>query len=559
MIVALAAITISTVISLNFYDRFWYPPDDGAYAHVASRILHGEVLNGGVQDVHAGYVNFVNATALALFGMELVSLRIPLAVLNVLQALIVYLLLHRGGIWLALSASVAVSSLSFVQFLNPTAHWYSLFLVLLIPLVLVDMPHGSFRRVVALGLVVGLIAMFRQLTGIIVAVAVCSWLIMEVTDSRTRSWAPRLVLFTLALLIAAYVLKQADLATALLFGSWPVALLLVAAARVSLPPRETARILAGLALGIVIACLPLVCYHLYHGSLQTWFQDTIGAALEIPQLGFIERQSFTSFATLVIPQLVSWGNPAAALNALFWLFLIVLPALNGAILLRRTVLGSSGFTAADALAWLACFYSLVALHYQIPIYLFYVAGLNAVALAALMHMARTPTRVLASLALVAASGLALYFHAGQSLARGVHGTIQGERTEQLEPCGLPRCGLRLDPREVFTYRKLVARISARSAAGDCILALPSDAGLYFLTGRCNPTRFFNSALGLRSDADVEALLSQLRSRPPAVLIHRPADKYNTPLTQQLVMRMGKLYRHTEQVGEFVMYWGKSES
>ncbi len=553
---AVAAITIATAISVAFYDRFWYAPDDGAYAHVASRILQGEVLNGTVQDVHAGYVNFVNAAALALFGPDLTSLRIPLAVLNVLQALIVYLLLQRSGVWLALSASVAVSSLSFVQFLNPTAHWYCLFLVLLVPLVLTVMPRDGWPRFIALGLVMGLIATFRQLTGIIAAVAVLGWLILERSDSRGRAWETRLVLVVIALLIAAYVVRQADLATAVLFGAWPVALLLVAAWRANLALSAALRIAGGLALGMLLACLPLIVYHVYHGTLQSWIHDMVGAALAIPRFGFIEHQSYLSLATLAIPGLASWGNPAVALNALFWLFLIVTPAINGALLLRRALRSSLGVSGADALAWLACFYTLVALHYQIPIYLFYVAGLNAVALAALMSTAHARAAVGATL--LAVSAVAVYFHAGQSLARGVDGTIHGERSAQLVPCGLPRCGLRLDPRDVHVHRELVSRIAAHSAQTDCILALPSDAELYFFTGRCNPTRFFNSALGLRRDAELDNLLSHLRTRPPAMLIHRPSDKYNTPLTQQLVARLAPLFRRHERVGDFILYWDTTE-
>lgn len=548
------AIAISTCISVAFYDRFWYPPDDGAYAHVASRILRGEVLHRAIQDVHAGYINFANAAALALFGMDLSSLRIPLAVLNVLEALIAYFVLQRGGPWLALAGGVAVSSLSFVQFLNPTAHWYCLFLALLIPVVMIRMARDSMQRLVALGLIVGAIAMFRQLTGVIVAIAVCSWLLMEGEASPRRTLAPRVVLAGFALLITGYVLRHADLTTALLFGLWPVALLIVSASRASKTPRDAARILFGVMLGALMSCLPLAGYHLYHGSLHAWLDDIVGAALEIPQLTFIAQQSFTSIATTAIVQLASPESPSAALNAVFWLGLIALPTINSVVLLRRVASGIIPITSAHALAWVASFYALVALHYQIPLYLQYVAGLNVVALAALALTMSARARALVATTLVATSAVALYFHAGQSLSRGVDGTISGERSEQLVQCDLPRCGLRVDPRDVLVYRQIVARILARSADDDCILALPSDAALYFVTGRCNPTRFFNSALALRTTADVEAVISDLWTRPPALLIHRPTDKYNTPLTEQLVARARGLYMRNERVEEFVLYW-----
>lgn len=551
----LAALAAAAAISIFFYDRFWYPPDEGAYAHVASRILAGEVLNRDVQDVHAGYINFVNAAAFKRLGIDLVSLRIPLALLNVFQALLVYLILRRGGLWLAFGGSLAVSSLSFVQFLNPTAHWYCLFLALLIPVILSRVPGPGWLRLILLGLVVGTIAMFRQLTGVIAGIAVIGWLVMEGTaPGLPRVWTSRLLLLALAALIAWYALGRADPAAAVLFAGGPVILLLVSGWHASVSTRECLRMAAGVALGATLAVLPLFAYHLLHGSLATWLDDTVAAAFEIPQLGFIDAQSFTSFATLLVPQFAAWRSPQLVLNALFWLALIVLPLVNSVTVLSRLQQGTLTYGAAGPLTWFASFYALVALHYQIPIYLFYVAGINAAALAASMISARTIGRAMVAAALVGLSVVALYFHAGQSLARGVEGTIKGERADQLEPCGLPRCGLKLEPREILVHRKLVARITASTGADECIFALPSDAELYFLSQRCNPTRFFNSALGLRADSEVGALLSRLKSSPPAMLIHRPGDKYNTLLTQQLVAQMRPWYAEEERIGEFNVYW-----
>jgi hypothetical protein len=551
----LAALIAAAVISASFYDRFWYAPDDGAYAHIASRILAGEVLNSGVQDVHAGYVNFANAAALAHFGIDFVSLRVPLAILTVIQALIVYLILRRGGILLAFAGSLAVSSLSFVQFLNPTAHWYCLFLTLLIPVIVSRVPGPGWLRLILLGLVVGTIAMFRQLTGVIAAIAVFGWLIMEGTAPGVpRVWTTRVIMLGLSALVGWYALGHADSAAAALFAGGPVALLLVSGWHASVSTRECLRIAGGLAVGAVIACLPLLGYHIHHGSLSTWLDDTVVTAYQIPQLGFIGAQSFTSFATLLLSQFVHWSKPALILNALFWLLLILLPIINSLTVLRRLQQATLTYGAAGPLMWCASFYALVALHYQIPIYLFYVAGISAAALAAAMVSARTAGRAVMAAALVCISVVALYFHAGQSLARGVEGTIRGERGEAPVACGMAHCSLRLEPRDALVYQQLVSRIEARSVPEDCILALPSDAELYFITGRCNPARFFNSALGLRSDADLEVLLTRFRDHPPTVLIHRADDKYNTALTRKLVESLRPRYQSKERVGAFELYW-----
>ena len=94
-------------------------PTTKAHAHVAERINRGEVLNRDVQDVHAGYINFANAMAIRLFGDDLLSLRYPLVVASFVQACLIYLLLIPRGVLIAVVGSMAMTSLSFIQFLNP--------------------------------------------------------------------------------------------------------------------------------------------------------------------------------------------------------------------------------------------------------------------------------------------------------------------------------------------------------------------------------------------------------------------------------------------------------
>src|SRR5688572_7865476 len=123
-------VLVSAVVMITYHDRFWASADEGKFAHVAERILAGETLHRDVQDLHAGYINFVNAAAFSLFGVRMVSLRYPLALLTVIQAGLMFLVLKRGGVTTALIGGLALTSLSFVQFLNPTPNWYTLFLAI---------------------------------------------------------------------------------------------------------------------------------------------------------------------------------------------------------------------------------------------------------------------------------------------------------------------------------------------------------------------------------------------------------------------------------------------
>ena len=54
-------LTILAILMVwQFHDQNWWAPDDGAYAHIAERLLKGEVLNGSIYDIHFGLVHFIH-------------------------------------------------------------------------------------------------------------------------------------------------------------------------------------------------------------------------------------------------------------------------------------------------------------------------------------------------------------------------------------------------------------------------------------------------------------------------------------------------------------------
>ncbi|MBT5459654.1 MAG: hypothetical protein HOK82_23910, partial [Rhodospirillaceae bacterium] len=80
---------LATAMVWQFHDQTWWGPDEGAYAHIAERMLKGEVLNGSIYDLHLGLVHFIHAAAFKIFGTSMVGLRYPLALLTVIQCLLV--------------------------------------------------------------------------------------------------------------------------------------------------------------------------------------------------------------------------------------------------------------------------------------------------------------------------------------------------------------------------------------------------------------------------------------------------------------------------------------
>ena len=67
-----------------------------------------------------------------------------------------------------------------------------------------------------------------------------------------------------------------------------------------------------------------------------------------------------------------------------------------------------------------------------------------------------------------------------------------------------------------------------------ILAVPSNAELYFLAERRNAFRFYNTALGVRTDADLAHVEQTLRENPPRLVTFNRDDKYNTSRSIQIM-------------------------
>jgi hypothetical protein len=109
------------------------------------------------------------------------------------------------------------------------------------------------------------------------------------------------------------------------------------------------------------------------------------------------------------------------------------------------------------------------------------------------------------------------------------------------------------------YGQLVRVIQAETRPEESILAFPNDAELYFLASRRNPSRFFNAALGITSDQELNDLMSVLTGQPPRLVAFRPDDKYNTEATRQIMSYVRSTYEHFETIGGLELYRLRSTS
>jgi len=555
--VRLGSVLAAALLLWHFHDRFWYPSDEGIYANIAERLLSGQTLNVQVQNLHPGYAAFVNVAAFRLFGVDLLSLRYPLIASALLGSCAVFALLRRRSLLFAVIGSLGVTAVGVIQFLNPTPNWYCLSLALGLAWWLTTVPPRAPARLIGAGFLVGLIGLFRQVTGVWVAMAVVTIALIEEPDpSADSSWLARLTLaVVLIVTVAVLVLSgQAEPGASVLFAGWPVAILLVALWRVRITNRGAALVLLQIAAGAAIAAIPLLLYCIVHRSAPAWFSDNVTAAF---RLGAVVEEAnggpwYLALLGAAAFQVIQSLEPVKVANGLYWMILVLLAGLNGVLAVRR--LARSRDMSDLALPILAGFYGLVALFMQDAIYLYFTTGLTLTSVLWMIAPTGPLLRAVGAGCTALLVVVGVTYHAGQPYTRTNLQALEGQRTvTSVEASRIPRCSLQLGAAESEPYRRLVELVQRAAPAGEPIAAFPSDAELYFLANRPNPFRFYNSAIGIRTPGDIEEAVQILERESPQILTVRPADKYYTPASRVVVERVRSRYERLETIGGVDVY------
>ncbi len=551
-LVFVAAMLVAIAVLQHFHDRFWSAPDEGAYAHVAERLLNGESLNGTVQAIHMGYVSFANALAFKVLGVDLLSLRYPLVVMTLIQCALAFWLLAERGAFPAFAGAVAMSCLTFVQFLSPTAQWHALFLCVLVVALLSVRPVERRGTLELTGFLLVLLFLFRPLSGIFAAMGVFTYLLLQEQrhPGHTKSRLARGLALLMLVGLVLYLRAMTDIAAALLFGAAPALLLGFTFMTTRLSERCVLRLLVRMVPGGLLAAAPLLAYHFADGSLASWWQDTLASIVSVALAGPVATPGFGALMLRSIEQMLGGGG-AAMLNGFFWLSLALLPVSLGTLLLRALWRGEPAGQA--ALPIVACFFALVSVQTQEPLYLFFSAALTLVALLHQSTRAGRRRSLVPAVFCLTLAMIGLTYQAGQPLTRGWDGIVAGQTKTVVAPTGLPRAGLIVAAEETALYSLLLNFIEKHSAPEDTILALPANPELYFLAQRRNPLRFFNAARGLQSVEDLQAVEAALDENPPRLVFYRPDDIHNLPPVRRLMADLRERYSLLETAGGFEIY------
>jgi hypothetical protein len=555
VVVFIVVVSINALLLWGFHDRYWYPVDEGVYAHLAERLLAGEVLHVDIVDFHPGYGDFLNAAAFRMFGTDLVSLRYPLIAGALLQSLFVFALLQRRSLLLAACAAVASIALGVIHFLNPTPHWYALFGTCCLVYWMNAAPRVDWIRLVGTGFIVGAITLFHQLLGVLVGTGVLVVALQGQSGEahgRHRLAGQLLLVFVLIGLVVYLMRSPAmEFSGVLLFACWPLAILLRSVGRMRTANADACRVVLLLASGALLSSVPLLVYCAAHSSWRDTLTDSVFAALSLG-VRSTEAQSWYGLLALAgLFQALTPSTPIEFVNGVFWAVLPLLAAINGVLILTAA---QDRHTEMNALPILSAFYAVSSLYMQNAIYLFFSAGMSLAAILWWLSTQPRMARLLGACAATILSAIAVLFHAGQpatrgnlELLRGVN-VLSGRTTAPLD-----RASFRLDAVEQSSYPALVNVIETNVAPGTPIFAVPNDATLYFLSRRPNPFRFYNTGLSIQDTNELNAVLDRLRTEPPRLVTFRPADQYNTWASRALMEYIRTHYDRIDSVGGVDVY------
>ena len=554
LIVFLVTISCNGIVLFYFHNRFWWPPDEGVYAHIAERVMNGEVLNADVEEVHTGYLNLFHSVVFRVFGIRLVSMRYPLVAVALIQSCLVFLIVAKRNLVLAVLGSVGSNVMGVIQYLNPTPNWYCLFFASLIVFCLTYISAERKGRLEVVGLLSGLVFLFRQITGVFVAMSVLTYLLAEKRDEARGSKAllAKGVLGLMLLGEAAYLFSATDPVGLLLFGIWPIVILLIAISYSTTSNRSALRIVVRMALGCAAAAVPILLYHVVHRSLWTFYDDTVLRALHVAKFSYLRFQNYGEQVLYALQNVFAFASFATVINGVYWIILPLIASVVGVttfLAFRR----SRELSAVGSLPVIAVFYAQVALLQQIPIYLFYSLPLSFAALLWLLRGAKRKAVLGLSVATVFLVFVSIEYQAAQPIGRTLGGIIRGDRIALVPATTLPRTGLWIDPGSLRVYTEVVQTIQAQTQPTDTIFVLPNDPELYFLAERRNPFRFWNTAIGIRDDQEAATAMNVLVNQRPPIVVVDPQDRNNTSYSNAMIAYVRSNYTLLKTVSNFEIY------
>lgn len=588
----------------HYLEQRWVPHDEGALGQSAARVLAGELPHRDFTDIYTGGLAYLDAAVFRLFGMNLVSLRLPLYALFLVTIPAFFWLAGRFlGPWGAAVVTILAVMWSAPNYAAAIPSWYNLLLAVLGTAALARHIQTGHARWLFFSGVCGGVSILVKVVGLYYVAGVLLFLVYR-GQCRARSRASdemmqqrgilyaMLITFGLVLFAAAlarlvsplveprelvhFVAPGALIALFLIWREWHTTG--PTRGRVVGLLRLTGPFLAGVAIPVALFVAPFV----RAGAVTALYQGVF--VLPAKRLTFaIERPPALISLVAVVPlgallamgrrPRLAWGDfvlSAAILGAVlllagrsmpvyrmvWWSVRTLIPVVVawGALLLVRRD-ASPAFDAERhqllmLLLAITALCSLVQFPFSAPVYFCYVAPLLVLTTTAVIATAYPrPLGLMPAIVAIFYVGFALLWTNRGSIY-DMDGRFMPHHDTAL--LALPRGGLHVPPDDSAEYARAVQLIRTH-AHGDYVYAAPDAPELSFLTGLRNPTPllfdFFDD-----SSSHTDRVLAALDSRQVRVVAINRRPSFSGQLSPRLERELVRRFPDSAVAGRFVVRW-----
>jgi hypothetical protein len=565
--------------------RFWIPLDDGTLAQAAERVLGGELPHRDFADPYTGLGAFIGALAFDLFGVNLLSLRVPLVVGFAIWLPAIWMVARRfAEPDVAMWVTVLAALLSVLTYPAAMPTWFGLYAVTWGLVALLAYVEGRRRRwLLAAGAAGGVAVLFKVVGLYFLAAALLTVAWTRADGSRgyriVTVSSVGLFLFLLGRMVLPrtsvtgvyhFFLPSLCLGIAVTVRAWR---------RRAAPDRGGLGSLsldgAVLLLGALAPVLLFLVPYAATGSVGTWLEGVFllpGRRFESASSGpaspWTVSTGMAAVAFMVAGARLSGARArhlAIALGALMAAGLAVDDYLDGAVLSAlwySTRTWIPALTAVGAWQWLArwrahdgepdptgayvalvstaALWSLVQFPYSSPAYFFYVAPLGVLATAGVLHAESRPRPgpVVGVLAAMCA-----FLGAGYVAGVAATGTT---------PLALERGGILVSEAEAERYQRLATVIQEHDRGGN-IWAGPDAPEVYFLSGRPNRTPVLYEFLTPRFEV-TEDLSRFLDDGRVSLVVINSRPLFSASLPESLQAWLARAFPEEEVVDPYLVRW-----
>lgn len=477
----------------------WSSLDDGFYAYVADRLLHGEVIHRDFFSQYLGYQHFLHVLLFRIFGENYLVLRYPLPLFTFLTSLSASAIFKKYG-WAYQIGAIAISSgFSYLLFNNPSTSWTCVYLAVLLAHLLTNYGPSNAplknSRLFFVGIIVGICFGIRHPTAVFLGMA-CFCITLEKFKYTRRSppspgrMALLATSFTAMAGLLFYAYKSGSISDVALWFSAPC--IYVALAIANSTRTDDQKTLKGLliqASGFIVALTPAIIYTLTTKSIHPLERDlsTFGANYS-SSIGI-----HTWFLPEKIIDVVTNATSLATISAsIVSITPFIYPAAVSIIITRTRSLPAESplhiWTRAP-LTIIASFHTLVILGLLRDMYLGYVFAPIMLSLLELIAVYQPKGALKAlSLAPFFYASATSFFVMSAKLGGGLTLNYLGAGHVDWEQCTLPKCNLMLNKGLNFYQTTITKEIDKKIPKNSVINFIPWGYDFDFSQERENPEK-----------------------------------------------------------------------